>query len=152
MPLKSLLMRALGILLAFAPVLLLSAAVAGADFYPSKPVRLIVSFPPGGSPDVVARILAPQLIKQLGKPVVVENHGGAAGVLGTELVAKSAPDGHTLLIVSPFYAVNPAFYKLPFDSLKDFVPVARLGGGPNVLVVNPSVPAKSVGSGTSLRF
>jgi tripartite-type tricarboxylate transporter receptor subunit TctC len=133
-------------LLALSFVLIISAAsvFAAADSYPSKPVRLIIPFPPGGSPDIVGRIISTQLTERLGKQVIAENHSGAGGVLGSEIVAKSAPDGYTLLLVSAAYSINPAFYKLSFDPINDLVPVAGLGTGPSVLAVHPSVPANSV--------
>ena len=134
----SLLCKTLGLLLA------LSTAVAAAESYPSKPVRLIIPFPPGGSNDIVGRLIATKLTERLGKQVVVDNRGGAGGVLGTEMAAKSQPDGYTLLIVSAAYAFNPSLYKLPFDPEKSFVPVAKLASGPNSLVLHPSVPVNSV--------
>jgi tripartite-type tricarboxylate transporter receptor subunit TctC len=126
--------------------LIVSAPVAAsaADSYPSKPVRLIIPFPPGGSNDIVGRLIAVKLSESLGKQVVVDNRGGAGGVIGSEMAAKSDPDGYTLLIVSAAYAFNPALYNLPFDPVKSFVPVAKLGSGPNSLVVHPGVPANSV--------
>lgn len=133
----------LGLLGAFA-VLLALAAPAAAQDYPTKPVRLIIPFPPGGSNDVVARMVATQLGERLGKQVVVDNRGGAGGVLGTEVAANSAPDGYTILVISLAYTVNPWLYKLKYDPLKSFVPVAMLASGANVLTVHPSVPVNSV--------
>lgn len=132
--------------LAFAVVLALALGpgVAAAQSYPSKPVRLIIPFPPGGSNDIVGRLIAAQLSERLGKQVIVDNRGGAGGVLGTETAAKSAPDGYTLLIVSSAHAINASLYKLPYDHDKAFVPIAKLGGGPNALTVHPSVPVSSV--------
>jgi tripartite-type tricarboxylate transporter receptor subunit TctC len=121
------------------------ALPAGAQTYPSKPVRLIIPFPPGGSNDIVGRMIAMQLTERLGTQVVVDNRGGAGGIIGTEIAAKSQPDGHTLLIISIAYAFNPSLYKhLSFDPVKSFAPVAMLGTGPNVLAVFPGLPAKSV--------
>ncbi len=120
------------------------AAPAVAQDYPTKPIRLIIPFPPGGSNDVVGRMIAQQLSDRLGKQVVVDNRGGAGGVLGTEIAAKSAPDGYTLLVISIAHAVSPWLYKLQFDPIKSFTPVAILGSGPNVLVVHPSLPVHSV--------
>ena len=125
-------------------LLALSAPLMAQD-YPSKPVRLIVPFPPGGSNDVVARMIAQQLSDRLGKQVVVDNRGGAGGVIGTEAAANSLPDGYTLLIISIAHAVSPWLYKLNYDSIKSFVPVSILASGPNVLVVHPSLPVHSVG-------
>ncbi len=121
-----------------------AAVVSAADSYPSKPVRLIIPFPPGGSNDIVGRLVATKLSEHLGKQVVADNRGGAGGVLGTEMAAKADPDGYTLLIISAAYTFNPALYKLPYDSMKAFAPVAKLASGPNSLVLHPSVPAKSV--------
>ena len=120
------------------------AAFAAAQNYPTKPVRLIVPFPPGGSNDIVGRLMAQELSEKLGKQVVVDNRGGAGGVLGTEIAANADADGHTLLIISVAYAFNPALYKLRFDPEKAFVPVAILGTGPNALTVSPKLPANSV--------
>lgn len=125
-------------------LLLALAAPAAAQDYPTKPVRLIIPFPPGGSNDIVGRMIATQLGERLGKQVVVDNRGGAGGVLGTEVAANSAPDGYTLLVVSLAYAVNPALYKLKYDPLKAFVPIAMLASGANVLTVHPSLPVNSV--------
>lgn len=133
-----------GILLSFSLVISLSTAGMAAAPYPNKPVRFIVPFPPGGSNDIVGRLIAAKLSERLGQQVVVENHGGAGGSLGSEIAAKSAPDGYTLLIVSAAFAINTSLYKLPYDPEKDFVPVSLLGKGPNVLAVHPSVPANSV--------
>jgi tripartite-type tricarboxylate transporter receptor subunit TctC len=113
--------------------------------WPSKPVRIVVPFPPGGAADVFARLIAEQAGKSIGQPVVAENRPGAGGQIATDHVAKSAPDGHTMLIVTVGHAVNPSLYpKLPYDTLADLVPVARIADLPSVLVVNPEVPAKSV--------
>lgn len=143
---KSAQSKAFGILLTLltAIAVFTTASVSAADVYPSKPVRLIIPFPPGGSNDIVGRLIAAKLTDRLGKQVVVDNRGGAGGVLGTEMAAKADPDGYTLLIVSAAYAFNPALYKLPFDPMKDFTPIAKLGSGPNSLTIHPSVPANSV--------
>ncbi len=116
-----------------------------AQDYPSKPVRLIIPFPPGGSNDVVGRMIALQLSDRLGKQVVVDNRGGAGGVIGTEQAANALPDGYTLLIISIAHAVSPWLYKLNYDPIKSFVPVSILASGTNVLVVHPSLPVHSVG-------
>ena len=115
-----------------------------AQTYPTKPVRLIVPFPPGGSNDIIGRLIAEELGQRLGKQVVVDNRGGAGGVLGTEIAANSEPDGHTLLIISVAYAFNPALYKLRFDPEKSFAPISMIGTGPNALTVNPKLAANSV--------
>ncbi len=119
-------------------------AAAAADSYPVRPVRLIVPFPPGGSNDIVGRVIGQQLGERLGKPVVIDNRGGAGGLIGTETAVKAQPDGYTLLIISVAYSYNPSLYKLPYDPVKAIAPVAQLGTGPNSLVVHPSVPANSV--------
>ena len=125
-------------------VLALTTAGAAQD-YPTKPVRLIIPFPPGGSNDVVGRVFATHLSEKLGKQVIVDNRGaGAGGIVGTEVAHNSPPDGYTILIISLAHAVNPWLYKLPYDPIKGFTPIAMLGSGPNVLVVHPDVPVKSV--------
>src|SRR5437763_15237825 len=136
------LLKAAGLVLALSPAFV--GAVAAQD-YPNKPVRLIIPFPPGGSNDVVGRLIATHLSERLGKQVVVDNRGaGAGGVVGTEVAASAPHDGYTLLIISLAHAVNPWLYKLPYDPLKAFTPVAILASGPNVLVVNPGLPVNSV--------
>ncbi len=117
---------------------------AAAQDYPTRPVRLVIPFPPGGSNDVVGRLIAMHLAERLGKQVVVDNRGGAGGVIGTEVVAKSPADGYTLLVISMAHAVNPWLYKLTYDPIKDFAPIALLAKGANVLVVHPSLPVKTV--------
>lgn len=119
---------------------------ASAQPYPSRPLRVVVPFAPGGAVDLVARTLAPRLNEALGQPVVVDNRGGAGGTVGTDIVAKARPDGHTLLIASMGVAVNAVLYpKLPYDTLKDLAPVTTLGEQPNIVVVHPSLAAKSIG-------
>jgi tripartite-type tricarboxylate transporter receptor subunit TctC len=125
-------------------LLAMTAAAAAADDYPNRPIRLIVPFPPGGSNDVVGRLIAKTLGEKLGQQVFVDNRGGAGGVIGTEALSKAAPDGYTLGIVSIAHAVNPALHKLEYDPVKSFVPVSILATGPNVLVVNPELPVHSV--------
>jgi tripartite-type tricarboxylate transporter receptor subunit TctC len=132
------------LLLGAAGALLALSTLAAAQDYPTRPVRLIIPFPPGGSNDVVGRGIATQLSEKLGKQVVVDNRGGAGGVIGTEAVANSPADGYTLGIISIAHAVNPWLYKLTYDPIKAFVPVGILATGPNVLVVHPDLPAKSV--------
>ena len=129
-------------LLALALLLALTAPAAAE--YPDRPVRLIIPFPPGGSNDVVGRLVANQLSEKLGHKVFVDNRGGAGGVLGTEAAAAATPDGYTLLIISIAHAVNPALYKLNYDPIKSFAPISILATGPNVLVVNPQLPVKTV--------
>ncbi|HEY2229949.1 MAG TPA: tripartite tricarboxylate transporter substrate binding protein [Xanthobacteraceae bacterium] len=138
-------MRKAGFLLVkIAGVLLALSTSVAAQEYPTKPVRLIIPFPPGGSNDVVGRMIATQLSDRLGKQVVVDNRGGAGGVIGTEVAANAPPDGYTLLIISIAHSVSPWLYKLQYDPIKSFVPVAILASGPNVLVVHPDLPVHSV--------
>ena len=129
-------------------VLAALAAPAGvalaADSYPNRPIRLIVPFPPGGSNDIVARLVGAHLTERLGKPVVVDNRGGAGGRIGYETAAASHPDGYTLLVISSAYAFTPALHKLNFDAAKAFVPVAMLGTGANALAVFPGTGVNSV--------
>ena len=126
-------------------ILSLAPACAGAQQYPSRPVRFIVPFPPGGGNDIVGRVVALKLAEALGQPVIVDNRGGAGGTLGTDITAKSPADGHTLLINNISLAVNATlFAKLPYDTLKDLAPVTLVGRQPNLLVVHPSVAAQSI--------
>ena len=121
------------------------AASAGVDQnYPTRPIRLIVPQAPGGSNDIMARFIGNYLTERLGRQVVVDNRPGAEGMLGTEIVARSAPDGYTLLMVSAAFTMNPAVRKVPYDPLKAFDWVAMLGSGPTVLTVGPSLPVNSV--------
>ena len=121
-----------------------AAPAAAADDYPNHAIRMIIPFAPGGSNDVVGRIIANQLGEKLGKQVFVDNRPGAGGVVGSDLAAKSDPDGYTLLIISIAHAVDPWLYKTPFDPVKDFAPVSIIATGTNVLSVNPNVPVHSV--------
>ena len=118
---------------------------AGAQQYPTRPVRLIVPQSAGGSTDVVARVIAQRMTETLRQNVIVDNRPGAGSLNGTELVAKAAPDGHTVLVVAASFTINPAIRKdLPFDPIHDFTPVSQLVTLPHILVVHPSVPATSV--------
>ena len=131
-------------------VLLFSALVFNAfpalaqDAYPNKPIRFIIGFPPGGSNDIVARVLAPTLTDNLGQQVVVDNRGGANTSIATELAANANPDGYTILMNAPGHATNPSLIKLNFDSVKDFAFITLLGKAPNLLSVHPSFPPKTV--------
>jgi len=128
-----------------AAVLLLALApAAAADDYPNRPVRLIIPFPPGGSNDVVGRLVAQQLSTKLGQQVYVDNRSGAGGTIGTEACATATPDGYTICVISIAHAVNPALYSLKYDPIKSFTPISIFATGPNVLVVNPTSPVKSV--------
>jgi tripartite-type tricarboxylate transporter receptor subunit TctC len=125
----------------------LAAAPIAAEIYPSRPVRIVVPFPPGGPADVLARTVGDKLQATLGQPVVVDNRPGAGGNIGMELVAKSAADGHTLALApAGNLTVNPSLYRnVPYDVARDFAPVTVIAAVPNVLVVNAQVPAKDVG-------
>lgn len=125
------------------------AAMAGAAWaqaFPSKPVRMIVPYPPGGGADTLGRPLAQKMSEGLGQQVIVDNRGGAGGSIGMDLAAKSPPDGYTtVLALTAQLAINPALYrKLPYDPVRDFEPITLLGSGPYLLVVHPSLPVKSV--------
>ena len=136
--------------LALRIVLLIVAAVlpfhAGALPYPSKPIRFVVPYPAGGPLDAVARLLAQKVSESVKQPIVVDNKPGAGGNIGADAVAKSPPDGYTILMGAvATHAINPALYaSIPYDAVKDFAPVTQIASTPNVLVVNPSVPASNV--------
>ncbi len=116
----------------------------GAD-YPARPIRMIVPFTPGGNADIVARTIAQKLSENIGQQVVVDNRGGAGGLIGEELAAKAAPDGYTIALVAVSHAVNPALHKnLPYDPQRDFAPITMAVSVPNLLVIYPQLPAKSV--------
>ncbi len=129
----------------FAATLCAWPALAPAQSYPAKPVRVVIVFPPGGSNDVTGRVVFNRLPQALGQPFVIENRGGSGGVIGSELVAKSAPDGYTLMVQSTTHVANAHLYrKLPYDVLKDFTGVTTLARQVGVLVVHPSMPVKTV--------
>ena len=125
-------------------VLALAAGLAQSQQYPTKPVRIIAPFAPGGGTDFIARLIAQKLTERLGHQVIVENKPGAGGNLGAEFAVKSAPDGYTLLLVAGSYTVNPSLYKLSFDPVNDITPVVQLSQGPFVVAVHPSVPANNL--------
>ncbi|MGP0093797.1 MAG: Bug family tripartite tricarboxylate transporter substrate binding protein [Xanthobacteraceae bacterium] len=127
-------------------VVLGAAGLARAESYPDRPVTLIVPFPPGGSTDIIARIVADKLSEALGQPIVVENRGGAGGTVGTRAAAKSAADGYTLLLsYTGTLAIGPSLYaNVGYDPRKDFAPVGRIGTAPSMLLAHPSFPAHSV--------
>ena len=116
-----------------------------AETYPSKPIRMVVPYSPGGNTDVFARLIAQRLTLEWGQQVIVDNRAGGNTLIGTELVARSAPDGYTIMLTTLTFTVSPSLYKqLPYDTLKDFTPITLAVMLPNVLVVHPSVPAKSL--------
>jgi tripartite-type tricarboxylate transporter receptor subunit TctC len=130
---------------ALAALLAANAAVAQTQAYPSRPVRLVVAFAPGGGTDIVARIIGQKLAQIWPQPVIIDNRPGAGSTIGTEIVAKSPPDGYTLQAVSMSHALNAAlFRKLPYDTLKDFAPIVLAARAPNVLVAHPALPVKNV--------
>jgi tripartite-type tricarboxylate transporter receptor subunit TctC len=112
--------------------------------YPAKPVRFLVGFPPGGTNDIVARVLAPKLSEFLGQQVVIENRGGANASIAADMAARAAPDGYTIMLVAPGHATNPALIKLNFDSVRDFAFITQAAESQNLLVLHPSFPPKSV--------
>jgi tripartite-type tricarboxylate transporter receptor subunit TctC len=121
------------------------AAAQTAQAYPTKTVRVVIPWPPSGSNDMAGRVWAQKLTQVMGKPFIIDNRGGAAGTIGADVVAKSAPDGYTLMVHSTTHVGNPWLYKnLPYDTLKDFAPVGLLASQPGVLVVHPSLPVKTV--------
>lgn len=122
------------------------SAVAHAQTYPAKPVRMVVGFVAGGPTDALARLVAQRLAAGLAQQVVVENRGGADGVIGAEVVAKSQPDGYTLFFASAGHAINASLYKsLPYRTLEDFEAIARVGESPNLIAVTPSLPVNNLG-------
>ena len=126
--------------------LAICAAAAGAlaQDYPSKPVRFIVPYPPGGGTDIIARIVQPKLAEALGQPIVIENRGGAGGALGTDAVAKSAPDGYTFLFTLSSHTINPLLYKLGYDVEADFAAVSLLVSVPQLIAAHPNAPATTL--------
>ncbi|MEQ1773393.1 MAG: tripartite tricarboxylate transporter substrate binding protein [Burkholderiales bacterium] len=122
-----------------------ATGIASAQNYPSRPLRLIVGFPPGGAADILGRIAGQQLTERLGQQVVVDNRGGAGGLVATEIVARSAPDGYTLLFTSIPHVINPHLYKkVQYDAVKDFAPMVQFVSVPLMMAVNPSLPVKLV--------
>jgi tripartite-type tricarboxylate transporter receptor subunit TctC len=142
----SLIGRCIGLIALTAGAITSASAQEDPSKYPTRPIHLIVGFTPGGSNDIIARIVGQKLSESLGQPVIVENKPGGGAIVATEYVAKSAPDGYTLLVgASGAMAINPAVYaRLPYDSLRDFIAVSELGSFPLILIVNASSPIKSV--------
>ncbi len=138
-------LAAVFIVIATATALVQGIGAATAQTYPVKPIRVVVPFPAGGGIDTVARILTPKLTESLGQPAVVDNRVGASGTIGTEAVSKALPDGYTLLATFASHAQNASLYpKLGYDTVKDFAPITLIATVPNILVVNPSLPVKTV--------
>jgi tripartite-type tricarboxylate transporter receptor subunit TctC len=139
-PLRLLSLAALAAALLPGPV-----SAQAADAWPSRPIRFILPFPPGGGTDILGRIIAERLTASFGQPVVTENRGGAGGNLGAEAAARSAPDGYTIILVAPSLAISTSLYsKLSYDAVKDFAPVSLVATVPNVMVTHPSVPANTL--------
>jgi tripartite-type tricarboxylate transporter receptor subunit TctC len=125
--------------------MILPSAAGAAERFPSRPIRLIVPYPPGGGTDVIGRVLSQNLQERLGQPVVIENRSGAGGTLGTALVAKATPDGYTLLLVPTSHVINPSIYaKLPYDTERDFAPITMVASAAILMAVHPGVPADTV--------
>jgi tripartite-type tricarboxylate transporter receptor subunit TctC len=131
-----------------APLAAVLAVAAGAPFaqtYPNRPIKLIVGYPPGGSNDILGRLVAPRLGERLGQSVFVENKPGADSIIGTEYVSKATPDGYTLLVSSAAMILNASLYdRVPYDTEKDFIPITLFASDPLVFSVHPSVPAKTI--------
>src|SRR5258708_13600061 len=136
--------RVLFFLVAWIPVF--TGMTVSAQSYPAKPIRIVVPYPPGGFNDTLGRTLAAKFTESWGRPAIVESKPGANTLIGSASVAKSPPDGYTLLIVAFPFAVTPSLIKnMPYDTVKDFIPVILAAQSPNILVVNPELPVKSVG-------
>ncbi len=134
-----------GSLLGFAMLASSAAVQAASDTYPSRTVKMIVAYPPGGPLDIMARAISEELSKSLGQPVIVENRAGAGGIIGSEIAARAEPDGYTLLYTStPLSIQETMFAKLPYSATRDFTPIAKVAEGPQVLVVGMSVPVNTV--------
>lgn len=133
-------------LMATAFALSMAAAVQSADVYPNKPIKIVVGYVPGGTTDIIARLIGQRLSTALGQTVIIDNRAGAGGNIGAEAVARSAPDGYTLLMgTAGNMTINPSIYRdMKFDTVKDFAPISNVAAVPNVMVVNPAVPARTV--------
>src|SRR5690349_260449 len=133
------------VLISCAALVSLAAPASFSQNYPSRPIRIVVPFPPGGSTDLVARVVGQKMAESWGQQVVIDNRGGANGMIGADVVAKANPDGYSTVLgtIGPM-AINASLYKMPYDIVKDFAPVTYTANVGNVLVVNPSVPAKNV--------
>ena len=136
-------MKRLMMRLGLACLALVAVGTCGQE-YPSKPIKIVAPFAPGGGTDFIARLIAQKLAERFGQQVIVENKPGAGGNLGAEFAVRSAPDGYTMLLVAGSYTVNPSLYKLSFDPINDITPIVQLSQGPFIVVVHPSVPAKTL--------
>src|SRR5207342_1563948 len=126
--------------------MVLAPAAVLSQAYPAKPVRVVIPWPPGGSNDIVGRVVFQKMTEQMGQQFVIENRGGASGVIGSEVVAKSPPDGYTIMVQSATHVANPHLYKnLPYDTLGDFIGITALARQVSMLVVHPSLPVKTTG-------
>src|SRR5687767_15526801 len=124
-------------------LVLFFSSVQGQESWPTRPVRMILPFPPGGSTDILGRMIAERLSGALGQPVVTENRGGAGGNVGAEAAARAAPDGYTIVLVAPSLAISPTLYsKLNYDPVRDFAPISLVATVPNVMVTQPSLPGQ----------
>jgi tripartite-type tricarboxylate transporter receptor subunit TctC len=141
---QSQLFKTFGMVLALSMVLALTAAITSAQTYPTKPVRFLIPYTPGGSTDILGRLIATKLSERLGKQFVVDNRGGAGSIIGTEIGSKATPDGYTVVFTGSSFTTEPVLQKLPYDPVKSFTPIAKVATGPFVLTVHPGVPAKSV--------
>ena len=121
-----------------------AAAQADGTNFPTRPIRFVVPFPPSGSNDILARFLAQKMSERLGQQTIIDNRPGADGIIGTELAARAPADGHTILIVSTTYTMNPAVHKLPYDPVKSLIPIAQIASGGNVIATYPSFSAKTI--------
>ena len=130
--------------LASLPAALHAQPKAANQDYPNRPIRMVIAFPPGGSNDLIARFIGVRLTAKFGQQIVYDYRGGAAGVIGTEIVARAAPDGYTVLFASTSHTMNEVIRKVPYDTLGSFAPVAMFGRGPNMLLAHPGLPAKTL--------
>lgn len=121
-----------------------AVSASGPSAYPSKPIRFVVPYPPGGGTDIIARIVQPKLSESLGQPIVIDNRGGAGGALGTEVTARSTPDGYTILFTLSSHTINPKVFKVPYDVERDFAPISLVASLPQLIAVNPAVPINTV--------
>lgn len=137
-------MRTCWLMTAILGLLLAAGGVHAQQKYPTKPIRLIVAFPPGGGADIVARVMAQKITESFGVPVVVDNRPGAAGMIGTEIAVRANPDGYTLILVEGGYAANAAVHKLPYDPVNDVAPISLIGETGFVVTLHPSVSIKSI--------